>query len=90
MRRAVLILILVLAAVYAGDYASVRVPIPPGRTVFGTVTVRRYYAAMKKDGKPDYYFNPPEPVTCVHSIFPHFGCQPCWYLSRHTTQKIDV
>lgn len=90
MKRGVTIVVLLLAAVYGGDYASVRFRIPPGRVPFGSVTVRRYYAAMKKDGKPDFYFNPPEAEPCVHALFPHFGYPPCWYLSRHTTQEVDL
>ncbi|HUI43881.1 MAG TPA: hypothetical protein VL523_18115 [Terriglobia bacterium] len=90
MKRAALIAVLLLAALYGGDYASVRIPVPRSRVPLGTVTVRRYYAAMKKDGKPDFYFTPPEADTCVHSLFPHFGYTPCWYLSRHTTQRIDL
>ena len=90
MRRVVLIVALLMAAVYAGDYLSVRVPIPPGRAALGTVVVRRYYAATTKNGKPDFYFNPPEAETCVHALFPHFGYPPCWYLRRHTTQRINV
>ena len=90
MKRALGIALLLLAALYTGDYAAVRVPIPRSRAAYGTVTVRRYYAAMKKDGKPDYYFTPPAAETCVHSLFPHFGYEPCWYLSRHTNQEIDL
>jgi hypothetical protein len=28
-------------------------------------------------------------VTCVHSLFPHMGYQPCWYLSRHSEQRTN-
>ena len=82
--------VLLLAAVYAGDYVSLRYRIPKGRQPFGSVQVRRYYAVTKKDGKPDFYFNPPENQTCVHALFPHFGFSPCWYLNRRKVQRINM
>jgi len=89
-RRAVLIAVLALAILYAGDYVSVRFRIPPGRNPFANLTVQRYYSVMKKDGKPDFYFDPPQDVTCVRSLFPHLGYEPCWYLRRHQTQQIKI
>jgi hypothetical protein len=35
-------------------------------------------------------FDPPAPQDCVYSLFPHFGDSPCWYLSRHTRQQVNV
>ena len=76
--------------VYACDYAAVRFRIPKGRDLFGTVQVQRYYSVTKKNGQPDFYFNPPQDQVCVRSLFPHLGYTPCWYLNRHKTQKISV
>lgn len=90
MRRLLLAAILVVGIIYAGDYASVRFRIPPSRNPFATITVQRSYAVIKKDGKPDYYFDPPHDQTCVRSLFPHFGDQPCWYLSRHRNQQVTM
>ena len=90
MKRVLLVLVAALALLYLGDYASVRLPIPPGRNPFGSVTVTISYSVMKKDGKPDYYFQPPQAETCVRSIFPHMGYSPCWYLRRHTNQQINM
>lgn len=90
MKRILIVAGLVLCLVYAGDYFSVRFRIPKGRDTFGTVQTRRYYSVMKKDGKPDFYFDQPQNQTCVRSLFPHFGYTPCWYLRRHKVQKIDV
>lgn len=88
MRRFALCLAALLALVYLADYASVRFQIPRSRNPLGSVTVQVSYAVTKKDGKPDYYFQPPQAETCVRSIFPHLGYTPCWYLSRHTNQQI--
>jgi hypothetical protein len=89
-RRLIALTILLAAVLYAGDYASVRFGIPPGRNPLATVTVQRSYSVMKKDGKPDFYFDPPQNQTCVRSLFPHLGYEPCWYLRRHQTQQISM
>lgn len=82
---------LVLAAVllYAADYLSLRYSIP-SRQEFGSVMVAQSYAIPQKDRKMEYTFDPPAPQTCVNSLFPHFGDPPCWYLSRHTRQQVNV
>ena len=90
MKRVSLVAASVLFLIYAGDYAAVRFRIPAGRNPFGTVQVQRYYSVMKKNGEPDFYFNPPQDQACVRSLFPHLGYTPCWYLQRHKTQKITV
>jgi len=89
-KRIVIVVGSLLCLIYAGDYAVVRFRIPKGRDPFGTVQVRIYYSVTKKDGKPDFYFNPPENQPCVRSLFPHFGYSPCWYLKRHKVQKISM
>lgn len=89
-KRAVLILILLAASVYAADYASVRIPIPRNRTAFSTVTVRPYYSVGLKSGKSDLYFLDPQKQTCVNSLFPHMGFSPCWYLRQHTHPAIAM
>jgi hypothetical protein len=89
MNRIVAVAILLFVVVYVGDYLSVRFKIPRNRQPFGVVRVQRYYAVPKKNGKPDFYFDQPQNETCVHSLFPHFGDPPCWYLNRHAEQRIN-
>jgi len=74
---------------YAGDYLSVRFRIP-NREPLGTVKIQRYYAVRQKDRKVEYYFLEPENQQCVHSLLPHFGSNPCWYVSRQTKKEIDM
>jgi hypothetical protein len=82
---------LVLGAVllYAADYLSLRYSIP-NRPQFGSVLVVQSYAIPQKDHKLEYSFDPPAPQPCVNALFPHFGDPPCWYLSRHTRQQVNV
>jgi hypothetical protein len=87
---AVLIVVVFGWLVYLGDYLSLRYRFPNHREQFATLQVTTYYAVPMKDRKTDYMFNPPASQTCVNSLFPHFGDSPCWYLSRHTRQEINV
>ena len=79
-----------LALVYAADYAWVRIPIPKSRALYGAVTVRPYYDVTLKSGKSDFYFLDPKQQTCVNSLFPHLGYDPCWYLRKHTHPRISM
>jgi len=94
MKRVVLRVVSAIAAsavlLYAGDYCSLRFRIPGGRPQFGQVTVNPLYAIHVKNGKIQYEPGQQETDTCVHSLFPHFGNSPCWYLSRHTDKIINI
>ncbi len=60
------------------------------RAPYGSVTVRSYYAVPTKDGRTDFEYNDAADQQCVHALFPHRGDSPCWYLQRHTDQRINV
>ena len=90
MKRALLITLLLFFILYAGDYISIRFPIPKGRQQFGVVKIRRYYAVGLKNNKTEFMFLDPQNQVCVHSLFPHFGYAPCWYLSRRNVKRIDM
>ena len=83
--RALLYALAAIAIIYAGDDLSLRFRSEP----LGSVTVYRYYALHKTKQKTSYMFAEPEAQLCVHALFPHLGHPPCWYLSRHTEQRID-
>ena len=75
---------------YSGDYGLLRYRSAQARGAFGTVRVYRYYAIERKANKVEYAFLDRQDQTCVHSLFPHLGYAPCWYLQRHTERKIDI
>ena len=79
-----------LAVAYVGDYLAVRVRIATNHAPYGVVQVRRSYAVTMKNGKPEYFFDPPADQTCLHSLFPHFGYPPCWYLGRKAVQQVKM
>jgi hypothetical protein len=83
-------LVALLGLVYLGDYISLRFQIPGGRPQFGQITVNPLYAIHVKSGKIQYEPGQQEIDTCVHSLFPHFGDSPCWYLSKHTDKIINI
>ncbi len=84
--RGVGAIVLLCGLIYAGDYVFLQVR----SAKFDTVTVESDYEIQEKNGKTEYDYNPPGPVTCVNSLFPHLGYQPCWYLRRHPEQKIAI
>jgi hypothetical protein len=74
---------------YAADYAVFRYGLHTN-AAFGQITVSSYDAVQQKNGKTVFMFNPPEPQTCVHTLFPHAGFVPCWYLQRHTEPRTNI
>ena len=90
LKRILVITAVSLTAFYVGDDLSVRLRIPHNRDPFGTVTIKRFYAVKLKDRRTEFYKLDPETRQCVHSVFPHFGYSPCWYLSRKTEERIDM
>jgi hypothetical protein len=75
---------------YSLDYAVFRIRSATHRNAYGSVTVNHYYAVLQKNGKTQFIFDPPQAQTCVHAMFSHAGCLPCWYLTRHPEQRTDI
>lgn len=88
-KRALAGAVTALALLYVGDDLSVRLPIPRSRSPYGTVQIKTYYAIPQKDRKTEFMLGDPQTVTCVHSLLPHFGYNPCWYVERKKLQRID-
>lgn len=90
MLRTVLALVLLLCAAYLSDFLLLRWKYFGKHNPTGTVIVKPYFAVPRKDGKTEFMFDDPKEQTCVHSLFPHSGFSPCWYLSRHKEKRIDI
>ena len=89
--RISMLTILALAGLtYIGDYLSVRVRIARGPSPFGTVHLQPYLAVPEKGNKTEFILDDPRDQQCVHSLFPHSGAMPCWYLERQKNQRIDM
>jgi hypothetical protein len=78
------------ALIYALDFVIFRIRVAANLRPYGSVTVNHYTAVLLKNGKTNLTFDPPQPWTCVHSLFPHSGSLPCWYLSRYPDQRTDI
>ncbi|MGB8010514.1 MAG: hypothetical protein WCF68_02805 [Terriglobales bacterium] len=88
--RGLVAILVLLAVTYVGDYCSLRYQIPGGRPQFGQVKVNVLYVIHVKGAKIQYEPGPLETDTCSHSLFPQYGYNPCWYVSRHTDKLIDI
>ena len=82
--------VLTIAVVYACDFLLLRFRIATNRQPYGTVTIHPYYAVPQKNHKTEYLFDDPRDERCVHSLFPHVGDSPCWYLSRNKDRRINI
>jgi hypothetical protein len=76
--------------IYSIDLGLFRLRVMVNRDPYGSVIVRRTYAVLQKNGKIQFIFDPPAPESCVNSLFPHSGMQPCWYLRRHPEQRTNI
>jgi hypothetical protein len=85
-KAAIIVVLLLCALLYAGDYGVLRF----SRVPLGTVQVQPYYSVPLKDGKTEFMYLDPQNEVCVHSVFPHLGHRPCWYVSRHSNKEIKA
>lgn len=76
------------AVVYVADDLSVehRMAHRTKTDPLETTEVRPLYAVPLKNGRAELDFGDTEAQTCVHSIFPHLGYNPCWYTKRENQQ----
>lgn len=81
--------IVALGLAYTADSVVFHIRVARGNA-YSSVQVSHYYAVKQKNGKTQFIFNPPAAEDCVHALFPHAACQPCWYLTRHPEQRTDI
>ncbi len=85
----------VLAVSYIGDHVSVRIRAmhPKPTEPFESIKSLRVLAIPENNGKTGFEVdaqNPEQTVTCVHSLFPHYGCSPCWYVKPRINRPIPM
>jgi hypothetical protein len=83
------------AILYAADYLYLRARMmhPKPADPFESLTAPRVLAIPEKNGKTEYEvdaLNPQQTVTCIHSLFPHSGSWPCWYVKPRLSQPIPM
>ncbi len=94
-KRALISFVLILGLLYVSDYLSVRIRAmhPKPADPFESFKTLRVLAIPEKNGKTEYEVdaqNPEQTVTCVHSLFPHYGYSPCWYVKPRINQPIPM
>jgi hypothetical protein len=94
-RRIFLALLAIFVLFYLADLAwyELRVLVPKLGATTGSVHRIRLLAISAKGNKVDYEIDavhPEEDVPCSHSIFPHGGNRPCWYMVRHAKDPIPM
>jgi hypothetical protein len=85
LQRILIALAALLAVVYAYDYLSVRHRVAAQKQgdPFEAVTYPHLLAIPQKGNRVEYALDAQSPMmteSCVHSLFPHQGYLPCWYI----------
>jgi hypothetical protein len=90
--KAAIILLVAVLITYIGDCASVhyRMRNPTPKNPFESVNIERMYAVLQKSGKSEFIPADTQAVTCVHSLFPHAGYNPCWYVLRQNGATVPM
>ena len=79
---AILLLFLIAALIFVGDWIIWRTKLAHG-TGMNSVHVTRTVVAPLKGNKEEYYPDGAADVACSRSLFSQAGAQACWWLERH-------
>jgi hypothetical protein len=87
LERLLIALLVLIAAVYAVDYISVRHRAAAQKMgdPFDVVTYPHLLEIPQKGNRVEYALDAQSPMmseACVHSLFPQSGYLPCWYVHR--------
>jgi hypothetical protein len=80
------------ALVWVGDavYVRARMSHKTQTDPVDSIKIRPLYVVPLKDGRAELDFGDPETQSCVHSLFPHLGYDPCWYVLRQSKKPIPI
>jgi hypothetical protein len=84
-----IVLCVAFIVVFTGDFLVLRYRIAAHGAGSVTAQITTFDAAMLKDNKYSVYYDQPQTQTCVRSIFPWLGDDPCWYVNRHTVKIVN-
>lgn len=95
LKQSAIAIVVTTLVLFVADYLLLRAKLiwPKLGAGTGTVTMERLYAIAQKNGRVEYELDANQPevtLPCVHSLFPHMGNRPCWYLQRNSTKPIPV
>ena|ERR1700690_2510576 len=73
---------------YICDFLYLRLKMANKNSTQAFGTVQFFPATQLKNGKLDIYIESPQTETCVHTLFPHYGYNPCWYAKRNQVHVV--
>ncbi|MGA8035808.1 MAG: hypothetical protein WA823_13950 [Candidatus Acidiferrales bacterium] len=75
---------------FIGDYLvlKIRASTGNGSSAFGSISIIQ--GTPMKDGRVQIFTTDAQSETCVHSLFPHLGYRPCWYVKQNQMQLIGA
>ena len=76
---------ILLVTIFVADWVVLRFRVTRG-TAYGSVEIHQFLATSLKGSKTEFDMTGSFQQTCSHSLFPHGGNLPCWWLERHTAQ----
>ena len=89
-KRALIVLVLLVLVVYGGDFLWLRYRMATNRNAFGSVTYDVYYTVKLKSGKFEFSYGGQQTFECPHSMFPQYLEKPCWYAGRKKDLQIVI
>jgi hypothetical protein len=94
-RHVLLSVVALLLLLYLADFAwyEMHLLFPKLGPANGSVHRTRLLAVPVKNNKVDFEIDsarPEEDLPCTHSLFPHSGNRPCWYVTRHANDPIAM
>ena len=84
LQRIILSVLIAAFLLYGADYAILK-----ARGASGYATVNITLGTPMKDGRVQIFTGANQTQTCVRSLFPHFGYQPCWYVRQNAAQLVE-
>jgi len=78
------------AVAYGLDLASLTWGIPSQRPKFSEYRVDQLYTVPNRWKEIEWSRGEPVMERCVNSLFPHYGNNPCWYVSKHTVRVNEL
>jgi hypothetical protein len=83
--RPAIVVVSLFVMLYLADWVVLRIRVAQG-TGYGSVEVHQFLSTSLKGSKTEYDMTGTFQQTCSHSVFPHDGNLPCWWLERHTSR----
>ena len=89
-KRGLIVLVVIVLAVYGGDFLWLRYRMATNREAFGSVTYEVFYSVKLKNGKTEFSYGGQQTFECPHSMFPQYLEKPCWYAGRKKDLQINI